>query len=121
MSNKNTKTQAQKLARRRHQLCKVLTDDRPLMIGTVYKTHIRCGNPRCHCATGLAHPKTLLVYKDGKKRRCKFVRLADVRWVRQAAERYGMFRRALRELRSIDSQEAHNFMVMAQERAVRYE
>ncbi len=121
MSNKNTKIQAQNLVRRRHQLRRVLTDPRPLLIGTVYKTRVRCGNPRCHCAKRLAHPKTFLVFQDGGKRRCKLVRLADVRWVFQAAERYKNFRNALREIRSIDLKEVRNFMAMAQERAIRYQ
>jgi len=120
MKSATIKIRARNLARRRFQLRKVLADSRPLLIGTVYKTRVRCGNSRCHCAKGLAHPKTLLLYKDRGKRRCKLIRLADVRWVRQAAERYKKFRRALRELRSIDSEEVQNFMAMAVKRAIRY-
>ena len=120
MSRTTTKIRARNLARRRHQLRKVLADSRPLLIGTVYQARIRCGSLHCHCTKGLAHPKTLLVYKDRGKRRCKLVRLDDVRWVRQAANRYRRFRHALRELRSIASKEVQNFMAMAMKRAIRY-
>ena len=79
---------AQDLIGRRRRLLASLRDSRPLLMGSVYTTYQRCGNPTCHCAQGRGHLKTLLVYRIQGRRVCKLVRKADVSWVREAAERY---------------------------------
>jgi len=108
------------LARRRQQLLRVLLDRQPLIIGSVYSTYQRCGNPTCHCARGRGHAKTLLVYQAGGRRRCKRVRKADVPWAKAASERYRTFRKALRALRALDGEELKELEAFARSRAVEY-
>lgn len=120
LSSSRAGIRAKKLEARRRELLRILRDPWPLILGTVYPARVRCGNVRCHCADGPGHPKTLLVYQEGGRRRCKVIRLADVGWVRQAAERYREFRRALRELRTLGAEEVRNFRGLARARAIRY-
>jgi hypothetical protein len=115
-----TKRHVAVLARRRQRLLRVLLDSQPLIIGSVYRAYQRCGNPTCHCARGRGHAKTLLVYQEHGRRRCKLVRKADVPWVKTAAERYRTFRKALRALRALSGEELTELETLARSRAVEY-
>ena len=111
------------LHQERRRLLRRLTREHPLAIGTVSVVRRKCGNPNCHCTTGLGHPQTLFLFKDRteNRRRCKLVRRADEPWLLQAGERYREFREDLKQLRAIDQEEKQILMALAEARAIRYE
>ncbi len=107
-------------ARRRGLLGK-LAQGESLIGGNVYDVMRRCGNPSCHCAATPGHRQTLLIYVEGGRRRCKFVRRADAQWVKQAWQRHRECRRVLRELRALQKRELEIARAQIQWRRVSYE
>ena len=108
------------LKAQRRALLSKLTRGQPIIVGNVYDVMRRCGNPSCHCAARPGHRQTLLIYVDDGKRHCKFVRLADVKWVKQAWERYHECKTALREFRALHRRELEVLRVQIQARRVSY-
>lgn len=105
----------------RRALLSVLTQGKPIIIGNVYDVMRRCGNASCHCAAKPAHRQTLLIYVDNGKRRCKFVRQADIKWVKQAWARYRECKKALREFRALQNRELGVLRARIRARRVSYE
>jgi hypothetical protein len=57
----------------------------PAIKGSLAKVHKPCIRPHCPaCARGDKHPAWLLAFTQGGRRRCMYVPLDLVRWVRQA-------------------------------------
>lgn len=109
------------LQERRWVIFKTLTHSKPLLIGTVYDTLRRCGNPTCACAKTPTHLQTLLMSVHQGKRRCQFVRQEDLAWVRQAWEHYKEFRKALREIRALHRKELSLLGAQMKRKATSYE
>jgi hypothetical protein len=118
----STKTQARKsleaVWRRREELLKILLSDEPLLVGSVYDTLRRCGNPTCRCAKRPTHRQTLLIFTKAGRRRCRFVRQEDAALLREAAVRYRVWRHALREFRTLQDRERGLLKVQIRKRAV---
>jgi hypothetical protein len=93
------------LWRRRKELLEILLEDTPVLIGTVYDTLRKCGNPTCRCAERPTHRQTLLLFTKAGRRHCRFVRQEDSETLRQAAQRYREWRKALREFHTLQNQE----------------
>ncbi len=93
------------LWRRRKELLEILLAQTPVLVGTVYDTLRKCGNPTCHCAEQPTHRQTLLLFKKAGHRRCRFVRQEDAEDLRQAAQRYRDWRKALREFQTLQTRE----------------
>jgi hypothetical protein len=93
------------LWRRRKELLDILLAQTPVLVGTVYDTLRKCGNPTCHCAEQPTHRQTLLLFKKAGHRRCRFVRQEDAEDLRQAAQRYRDWRKALREFQTLQNRE----------------
>lgn len=108
------------LQARRRALLGKLAQGGPLIGGNVYDVMRRCGNPSCHCAAKPGHRQTLLIYMEGGRRRCKFVRRADAPWVKQAWERNRECRRVLQELRALQKRELEIARAQIQGRMVSY-
>src|SRR5208282_4151225 len=106
---------------RRRILRRVLVQGRPIIVGNVYDVMRRCGNPSCHCAVKPGHRQTLLIYADDGRRRCKFIRQADARWVKQAWDRYRECKKALREFRALQKRELAVLRAQIKARSVGYE
>jgi hypothetical protein len=104
--------------RRRKELLKILLADEPLLVGTVYDTLRRCGNPTCRCAERPTHRQTLLVFTKAGRRRCRFVRQAVAAHLRKAADRYRVCRQALREFRTLQNRERGLLKVQICKRAI---
>lgn len=104
-SSRKRKRSLHDLERRREQLLAALLSDEPIVVGTVYDTLRRCGNPACHCAQRPAHRQTLLVFTQAGHRRCRFVRQAEAASLRQAADRYRAWRQAFRDFCTLQQQE----------------
>jgi len=102
-------------------LIRLLLRKDELAIGTVYKVNKRCGSPYCHCKKGPGHPHTFFMFTEKGKRRCKFVRQADVPRMRKAAERYKKNRDAIRRLKSIHLQEIKILMDLIAKRGIKYQ
>ncbi|MBU1339251.1 MAG: hypothetical protein KKD56_09295 [Acidobacteria bacterium] len=102
-------------------LMRLLLRKDELAIGTVYKVNKRCGSPYCHCKKGPGHPHTFFMFSEKGKRRCKFVRQADVPRIRKAAERYKKCRDAIRRLKSIHLQEIKILTDLIAKRGIKYQ
>lgn len=105
MGKSSASNSIESLQARRRALLRVLTQGEPIVIGNVYDVMRRCGNSSCHCAVKPAHRQTLLIYVEGGKRRCKFVRKADADRIKTAWERYRGCKKALREFRALQKRE----------------
>ena len=93
------------LWRRREELLAILQADDPVLVGTVYDTLRRCGNPTCHCAGRPSHRQTLLIFTRAGHRHCRFVRQGEAEPLRRAAERYRAWRQAFREFHALQNRE----------------
>lgn len=104
--------------RRREELLKILLADEPILVGSVYDTLRRCGNPTCRCAQRPTHRQTLLIFTKTGRRRCRFVRQEDAALLREAADRYRVWRRALREFRALQDRERGFLKAQIRKRAI---
>ena len=118
-SKKNTTRSLRVLHKRRQESLKLLLRPEPIIIGNVYDVMRRCGNSSCHCAAKPGHRQTLLIYAEKGRRRCKFVRRQDAEWIKQAWLRYRDCKKALRELRALNSRELALLRVQLRWRDVR--
>lgn len=123
MKNQEEKLREQLKILRAEQrsLIRLLLRKDELAIGTLYKVNKRCGSPYCHCRKGEGHPHTFFMFSEKGKRRCKFVRQADVQRMRKAAERYKKCRDALRRLKSIHLQEIKILTDLISKRGIVYQ
>jgi len=123
MKNQEEKLREQlkSLRAEQHSLISLLLRKDELAIGTVYRVNKRCGSPYCHCKKGPGHPQTFFMFSEKGKRRCKFVRQADVPKMRKASERYKKCRGALRRLKSIHLQEIKILMDLIARRGIKYQ
>lgn len=107
------------LWRRREDLLAVLLSGEPVLVGTVYDTLRRCGNPTCRCAQRPSHRQTLLLFTWAGRRRCRFVRQGEAESLRQAAERYRTWRRTFREFHTLQNRERVLLREEIRKRAIR--
>lgn len=123
MRNQEEKSQKQltSLQAEHRSLIRLILQKDELAIGTVYKVNKRCGSPYCHCRKGPGHPHTFFMFTEKGKRRCKFVRQADVQRMREAAERYKKCKEALRRIKSIHLQEIKILMDLISKRGIKYQ
>lgn len=117
-STKRTPRSLDDVWRRREEILKILLADEPLLIGSVYDTLRRCGNLTCRCADRPTHRQTLLIFTKAGRRCCRFVRQAEAESLRQAAERYRLWRQALREFLTLQNRERALLKVQIRKRAM---
>jgi hypothetical protein len=117
-STKRTPRSLEDVWRRREEILKILLADEPLLIGSVYDTLRRCGNPTCRCADRPTHRQTLLIFTKAGRRCCRFVRQADAALLRDAAERYRLWRQALREFQTLQNRERALLKVQIRKKAI---
>lgn len=117
-STKHVRGSLEDVWRRREEVLKVLLADEPLLVGTVYDTLRRCGNPTCRCADRPTHRQTLLIFTKAGRRRCRFVRQDDAASLRLAADRYRAVRQALRGLQALQNRERGLLRVQILKRAI---
>lgn len=106
------------LWRKRKALLKALLTDEPVLLGTVYDTLRRCGNPTCQCAKEPTHLQTLLTFTKAGERKCRFVRQEDAPKLYQAAERYRAWKKALKEFQTLQNREAALLKVQIRKKAI---
>ena len=106
------------LWRRREALLQLLLANEPLLVGSVYDTLRRCGNPTCRCADRPTHRQTLLIFTKAGRRRCRFVRKDQAPSLYEAAERYRLCRKALRAFRTLQNRERELLWVQILKRAI---
>ena len=104
-SSVSLKKKLQRTVEKRTKLIEKLIATEPLCVGNVYDVMRRCGNPNCHCADKPGHRQTLLIYTQKGRRYCKLVRRKDEERIKQAWQNYRDFRKALRELRTLNQLE----------------
>jgi hypothetical protein len=106
---------------RRRILRRLLSEDE-LAVGTVSWVDRTCGKPGCHCARGEGHRQMQFLFKDAKgRRRCRLVRKADHKRMTQASTRYHTFRDGLRELKTIEKEEATILVALREARQLTYD
>lgn len=108
------------LRRRRDALLAILLATDPLLIGTLYTTLRRCGNPSCRCVDRPSHRQTLFLGVVQGRRRCRFVRQGTQRRLQDAWDRYRLWKRSFKEFRSLQAREIRLIKQLAQRRAVRF-
>src|SRR3990167_2330095 len=116
-SGKNIRT-LEALWRKREELLKLLLADEPVLLGTVYDTLRRCGNPTCRCVKEPTHLQTLLTFTQAGARKCRFVRQEDAPQLYQAAERYRAWKKALKEFQTLQNRETALLNVQIQKKAI---
>jgi hypothetical protein len=111
------------LQQERKRLLGRLTKEHELAQGTVSEVYRKCGNPRCHCASGPGHRQILFLFKekDDQRRRCKLVRRADEKRLLRSGEAYRQFRADLQRLRAIEKEEIQILTAILRARAICYE
>ncbi len=69
---------------------------RPLVKGSVYDLHTRCGKPSCHCAApqGPLHTSTVLSWSEHGKTRLRALPPGQRSRLRQGTQNYRRFRQA---------------------------
>ena len=69
---------------------------RPLIKGSVYDLHTRCGKPSCHCAShqGPLHTSAVISWSEHGKTRLRTLPPGELSHFRQSAENYRRFRQA---------------------------
>lgn len=120
MSSASLKKKLQRILEERKKLIDKLIDAGPLCVGNVYDVMRRCGNPYCHCAEKPGHKQTLLIYTRKGRRYCKLVRRKDEERIKQAWQNYRSFRKALRELRTLNQEELSILRAEIENRRLRY-
>ncbi len=59
---------------------------------SLYRHHIRCGRPGCHCAQGPGHPRWCLSFASPKGRHTRSLSATEIGRVQAAAEAYRRYR-----------------------------
>lgn len=121
LSSTPLKKNLQDILERRKKLLERLIATEPLVVGNVYDVMRRCGNRTCHCALKPGHRQTLLIYTQKGRRHCKLVRRKDEERIKQAWQRYGNFRKALAEIRTLNQRELALLRAEIKYRRLRYE
>lgn len=122
MSRRKLLDSLRQLQQQRRRLLQRLTREHELALGSVSVVTRKCGNPRCHCASGPGHAQVLFLFNDDQgQRRCKLVRRADEARLLRAGERYREFREDLQRLRAIDQREKQILVAVRDLRALRYQ
>ena len=121
--NKNLATirRLRSLDERRIRLLDALCDEEPLLVGSLSLVKRTCGKPTCHCATTPAHEAWVLATTRNARRRCQVVRLADVEDVRRRVGVYRSFRKVLRDLETIESEEKRLLRGLMEDRNAPYD
>jgi len=85
--------------RRTASLRKRLSEVGPFVAATLACVRHRCGNPRCHCATGEKHPSWRLTYKDANQKTVSvYVPVGMLEEVRQWLKNYRAFKKLAAEI-----------------------
>lgn len=118
-SNEKTLESLKNLWKRKEELLGILVADHPVLIGTVYDTLRRCGNPTCHCAQKPSHLQTLVHFKKPSGQHCcHFVRQEDADALRRAMDLYRQWRDAMREFQTLQTRERKLLKVQIQKRGI---
>jgi len=96
--------QAARLRQRKFALLRRYPIPEDLLPGSLSRSHLRCGKPTCHCATGEGHPAwTLTFMVQGKKH----VQHIPSDWVQEVQRRVAAgreFQQAVREVLAANAQ-----------------
>jgi len=105
---------------KRRELIGKLSGCGPLIEGYIYDVMRKCGNPNCHCAAKPGHRQTLMIYSEKGRRRCRLVRRKDEERVKQAWQNTRAFRKAIREIRTLNQRELAILRVQIRNMGLRY-
>ncbi len=99
--------EAARLRQRKHALRRQfrLPDDLDEMLpGALSLTHLRCGKPTCHCATGAGHPAWHLTVRVDGRPRVIHIPAAWVDAIRRRVDAGRAFQDAVREVLAANAQ-----------------
>ena len=104
MRNEPHGPQAARLRQRKFELLRRFPVPADLLPGSLTLNLTRCGQPRCHCATGKGHPSWVLTFMVNGKRRVERIPKDWVDEVRRRVEAGREFQDALREVLAANAQ-----------------
>jgi len=96
--------QAARLRQRKFELLRRFPLPPDLLPGSLTLNLTRCGQPRCHCATGKGHPSWVLTFMVNGKRRVERIPKDWVDEVRRRVEAGREFQDAVREVLAANAQ-----------------
>jgi hypothetical protein len=111
MRNEPHGPQAARLRQRKFELLRRFPLPPDLLPGSLTLNLTRCGQPRCHCATGEGHPSWVLTFMVNGKRRVERIPRDWVDEVRRRVEAGREFQDAVREVLAANAQ----LLVLARE------
>lgn len=120
MSSGRLERSLDRIQERRTALIKQMVTAGPLIVGYVYDVMRKCGNPYCHCRLKPGHRQTLLTYSRNGRRYCKLVRRQDEQHIKQAWQSYRNFKKAVREIRTLNKRELEILSVKLKKGALLY-
>jgi hypothetical protein len=92
-----------------------------LICGVYSEILVKCGKLGCHCERKPIHPVTRLNVRSQGKVKCKLVRVADRKTIRQLVQTYKEHIGALRSAGKIESQERKLFKELIKMKNKSYE
>jgi hypothetical protein len=96
--------QAARLRQRKFELLRRFPLPPDLLPGSLTLNLTRCGQPRCHCATGKGHPSWVLTFMVNGQRRVERIPKDWVEEVRRRVEAGREFQDAVREVLAANAQ-----------------
>jgi len=95
---------AARLRQRKFQLLRQFSIPPGLLPGSLSRTHRRCGQPTCHCASGQGHPIWFLTFMAGGKKRVERIPQDWVEQVQRLVAAGRQFKDAVAEVFALNAQ-----------------
>jgi hypothetical protein len=101
---KKTGTSTNVLKSRRDSIAASLSGGKPFIEGSLKQIRVKCGNPKCKCATGEKHTSHILTRKVDGKTKSVYVPIAMVKEVSEWTEEYRKIKEKIRKITVINEQ-----------------
>ena len=105
MSTSNLKSQLKAVENKRRKILKAVTNDSPLIVGSITQTKGRCGKPNCACVKKPTHDITLLMTNEDGKKRTQLVRKEDIKNIITLWKKYKSLKLLLSDLKTYNQEE----------------
>ena len=105
MSITKLKLQLKNIEEKRRKILKAITNDTPLIVGSITQTKGKCGKINCACSKKATHEITLLMTKENGKKRTQLVRKNDKKNVISLWKRYKFLKQILENLKIYNKEE----------------
>lgn len=93
----------------------------PMIGGSLYQMHRRCGNPRCKCARGNLHASWYLSRRQENRTKLTYIGRIVPDWLAKRIHRYQQHQKALARIRKIDAQISSSLNTLRDEKLESFE